>query len=148
MVLLFRLAILLTLFSTAVFADTNVPQSGANPIVFNQTATTDNLVFLMAAAAEHNPGLTVANYGFPKHMWMTKFNHNTNDYFKWNVSLAAGDNYHVWALLNSRAAVPLRLSVDGQTSPLDFTTRNIGWDKLDAGVINIPAGTHILQLAA
>jgi hypothetical protein len=148
MIRLSGVAILLALFLTAAFADTDVPQSGANPFVFDQTATTDNIVFLMAAAAVHNPGLTVANYGFPKHMWMTKFNHNTNDYFKWNVSLATGADYHVWALLNSRAAVPLRLSVDGQTSPLDFTTRKIGWDKLDAGVINIPAGTHILQLAA
>src|SRR5580698_3806363 len=134
----FRIAILMVLFSIAAFADTDVPQSGANPIVFDQTATTDNLVFLMAAAAEHNPGLTVANYGFPKHMWMTKFNHNTNDYFKWNVSLAAGDNYHVWALLNASDAIPLRLSVEGQTATLDITTRTIGWDKLDAGVINIP----------
>jgi hypothetical protein len=147
MIMFVRLAILMALFSIAVFADTDVPQSGANPIVFDQTATTDNLVFLMAAAAEHNSGMTVANYGFPKHMWMTKFNHNTNDYFKWNVSLATGADYHVWALLNSRAAVPLRLSVEGDTPTLDFTTRTIGWDKLDAGVITLPAGTHILKLA-
>ncbi|MDB5049297.1 MAG: hypothetical protein JWO30_2368, partial [Fibrobacteres bacterium] len=80
------------------------------------------------------------------YMWMTNFNDNTNDYFKWNVSLATGAAYHVWALLNSGAAVPLKLSVEGQTATLDFTTRNIGWDKLDAGVINIPAGTSILKL--
>jgi len=148
MIMLFRITILMTLFSIAAFADTDVPQSGANPIVFDQTATTDNLVLLMAAAAEHNSGVANANYGFPKHMWMSKFNSHTNDYFKWNVSLATGADYHVWALLNSRAAIPLRLSVDGQTAALDFTTRTIGWDKLDVGVINIPAGTHILQLAA
>jgi hypothetical protein len=147
-IMLLGVAVLMALFSIAAFADTNVPQSGANPIVFDQTATTDNIVVLMATAAEHNSGMTVANYGFPKHMWMTKFNHNTNDCFKWNVSLATGADYHVWTLLNSQAAVPLRLSVDGQTAALDFSTRPTGWDKLDAGVINIPAGTHILQLAA
>src|SRR5580658_3199277 len=89
----FRIAILMVLFSIAALADTDVPQAGANPIVFDQTATTDNLVFLIAAAAEHNSGMTVADYHFPKHMWMSKFSHNTNDYFKWNVSLATGANY-------------------------------------------------------
>jgi hypothetical protein len=148
MIMLFRIAFLMTLFSSVALADTNVAQAGPNPIVFDQTATTDNIVFLMAAAAEHNSGMTVGNYGSTKHMWMTKFTKTTNDYFKWNVSLATGANYHVWALLNSKVAVPLRLSVQGQTATLDFTTRTIGWDKLDAGVINIPAGEHILQLAA
>jgi hypothetical protein len=143
----FRIAILMVLFSIPALADTDVPQSGPNPIVFDQTATTDNLVFLMAAAAEHNSGVSNANYGFPKHMWITKFSKTTNDYFQWNVSLATGATYHVWALLNSRVAVPLSLSVEGQTATLDFPTRKIGWDKLDAGVINIPAGTHILKLA-
>ncbi len=148
MSMLFRIAILTALFAGGASAATEVPQAGPNPIVFDQTAKTDNLVFLMAAAAEHNAGMSNANYGFPKHMWMTKFNSNTNDHFNWNVSLANGANYHVWALLNSKAAVPLSLSVEGQTTGLDFTTRTIGWDKLDAGVINIPAGTHILNLTA
>src|SRR5260370_19266573 len=121
MSMLFRITILMTVFSIAAFAETDVPQSGANPIVFDQTATTENLFFLMAAAAEHNSGVTNANYGFPKHMWMSKFNNHTNDYFKWNVSLATGADYHVWALLNSKAAVPLRLSVEGETATLDFT---------------------------
>jgi hypothetical protein len=147
MIKLFRITLLMTLFSMAALADTNVAQSGPNPIVFDQTATTDNLVFLMAAAAEHNSGVANANYGFPKHMWMTRFSKTTNDYFQWNVSLATGATYHVWALLNSKVAVPLRLSVQGETATLDFTTRTIGWDKLDAGMINIPAGTHILKLA-
>ena len=147
-IMFFRIAILITLSSVAAFADTDVPQSGDNPIVFDQAATTDNLVFLTAGAAEHNSGIAAGSYGSVKYMWVSKFASHTNDYFKWNVSLATGANYHVWALLNSRAAIPLRLSVEGQTSALDLTTRTIGWDKLDAGVINIPAGAHILQLAA
>ena len=91
--MLSKIASLMTLFSIAAFADTNVPQAGPNPIVFDQTATTDNLVFLMAAAAEHNSGVSNANYGFPKHMWMTKFSKTTNDYFQWNVSVATGATY-------------------------------------------------------
>ncbi len=144
--MLLRISILTVLFSMAAFADTDVPQAGPNPIVFDQTATTDNLVQLMAGGSDHNSGITTATFGNLKHMWVTGFNDNVNDYLRWNVSLAAGATYHVWALLNSGAAVPLRLSVAGQTATLDFTTRAIGWDKVDAGVINIPAGTHVLQL--
>jgi len=144
--MLSRTTILMSLFSMTAFADTVIPQSGANPIVFDQTAQTDNLVFLMAGGAEHNSGLAAGDYGPLKHMWITNFDDNVNDYFKWNISLPTGANYRVWALLNSGVAVPLRLSVEGQTATLDFTTRTIGWDKLDAGVINIPAGTHILKL--
>ena len=35
----------------AAFADTDVPQAGANPIVFDQTAQTDNLIVLTAGEA-------------------------------------------------------------------------------------------------
>ncbi|MDB5048442.1 MAG: hypothetical protein JWO30_1513, partial [Fibrobacteres bacterium] len=103
-----RFCILTALATVTAFADTDVPQAGPNPIVFDQTATTDNLVFLTAGAAAHNSGMSVGDYGPVKYMWMTNFNDNTNDYFKWNVSLATGAAYHVWALLNSGAAVPLK----------------------------------------
>jgi hypothetical protein len=144
--LLLRISILTALLSMTAFADTDVPQAGPNPIVFDQTAQTDNLIVLTAGAADHNSGMAAGDYGSVKYMWVSNFNDNVNDYFKWNVSLATGGDYHVWAMLSSGTAVPLKLSVDGQTAALNFTTRNIGWDKLDAGVINIPAGTHILTL--
>jgi hypothetical protein len=126
-------------------AQTVVPQAGPNPIVFNQTATTDNMIPLMAAAAEHTSDMTVMNLGFPKHFWMTNFT-NVNDYFKWNVSLAAGADYHIWALLNTGAAVPLEFTIEGTSTKLDKTTRAIGWDKLDCGTIAIPTGTSKLVL--
>jgi hypothetical protein len=135
----------LFLFSTAAVAQTVVPQAGANPIVFNQTATTDNMIPLMAAAAEHTSDMTVMNLGFPKHFWMQNFA-NVNDYFKWNVSLAAGADYHIWALLNGSGAVPLEFTIEGTATKLDKTTRAIGWDKLDCGTIAIPTGTSKLVL--
>lgn len=133
-------------FQVLVYADTDVPQSGANPIVFDQTATTDNLIQLMAAGSQHNSGLSVTNYGSPKHFWVNNFDDNTNDYLKWTVSLAAGATYHVWALLNTGTVVPLRLTVEGTSNTLDKSTRNIGWDKLDMGTIDIPTGTSTLKL--
>jgi hypothetical protein len=43
-----RIWILTAMLSAGASADTVIPQAGANPIVFDQTAQTDNLVFLMA----------------------------------------------------------------------------------------------------
>jgi hypothetical protein len=45
--------------------DTDVPQFAPNPVVFDQTATNDNLVVLMAAASQHNSGLTWLCNGHP-----------------------------------------------------------------------------------
>ena len=125
------------------------PQATPNPIVFDQTATNDNLFVLMAAASEYSSDLTFFQNGpsaYPKHFWINNWSNGTNDFFKWNVALTAGALYHVYAKLSAGAAVPLQLSIAGTNTVLDFTTRNIGWDKLDCGTINIPSGTNQLVL--
>ena len=130
-------------------AETNVTQFAPNPVVFDQAATNDNLVVLMAAASEHNSGLTLLYSGpsvYPKHFWFNNWSHATNDYMKWNVALATGAVYHVYAKLSASANVPLRLSIAGANKVLNFTTRSIGWDQLDAGTIGIPSGTSQLVL--
>jgi len=126
----------------------HAPQTSPNPIGFDQTATSDNLVVLMAAASEYSEGLNLLYSGasvYPKHFWFNNFN-SANQFMKWNVSLATGAPYHVYAKLSSGANVPLKLSVEGTANVLPFTTRNIGWDNLDAGVFNIPSGTSRLVL--
>ena len=125
------------------YADTKVPQSGENPIVFNQTATIDNIITLMAAGSEHNSGLKVRK-AYPKHYYVLNFDDNTNDYLRWTVSLKSGADYHVWALLNSGSYVPLKLRVEGTNNVITISTQNIGWDKLDMGTITIPSGTSTL----
>lgn len=123
-----------------------LPQSGDNPVVFNQTLTTDNLVVLMAAAAEHPS--SVATYtaeGSPyKHFWLTGFGQGSGDYLRWNIQLPTAATYRVRILYNSGGAIPFTLS-DGSSS-LSFTTNGIGWDKADLGVISLPAGVSALQL--
>ncbi|MCX6873874.1 MAG: Ig-like domain-containing protein [Verrucomicrobia bacterium] len=126
----------------------HAPQTSPDPIVFDQTATSDNLVVLMAAASEYSEGLNLLYAGasvYPKHFWFNNFN-SANPFMKWNVALATGAPYHVYAKLSSGANVPLKLSVVGTANVLSFTTRAIGWDKLDAGIINIPSGTSRLVL--
>jgi hypothetical protein len=125
------------------------PQAAPDPIVFDQTATNDNLVVLMAAASEYSSPLTLLYSGpsvYPKHFWFNNWNHGTNDFMKWNVALATGAVYHVYAKLSASANVPLRLAVAGTTNTLTCSTRNIGWDKLDCGLFPIPAGTNQLVL--
>lgn len=132
-------------FPLSTLADTNVSQAGANPIIFNQTANSDNIVYLMAAGSEHNSGLTVRK-AYPKHYYVTNFDDNTNDYFKWTVNLNSGANYSVWALLNSGVSIPLKLTVEGTSYALTKSTQAIGWDKFDMGSIYIPAGKSTLKL--
>lgn len=145
-----RLFPMVTLLAAgALRADTDVAQSGPDPIRFDQTATTDNLVVLMAAGAQHNSGLTLYRSGsgnYPKHFWINNWNDNTNDYFKWHVSLANAGDYRVYAKLSSGVVAPLKLSVEGTAETLSFSTRNIGWDRLDAGVISLPVGASKLVL--
>jgi hypothetical protein len=140
------LASFIPMFSSVANADTNIPQAGANPIVFNQTATTDNLIYLMAAGSEHNSSLTIDNYGAPKHAWVNNFFGRTTDYMQWTVNLPAAAVYHVDMLLSNNTNTPLRLSVVSTGATLNFTTNNFGWDKLDAGTISLPAGTSTIKL--
>lgn len=125
-----------------------IPQAAPNPMVFDQTATNDNLVVLMAAAAEYSDSLTLFNSGpsvYPAHFWFNNFN-TTNQSLKWTVSLATGAVYYVYAKLSAGAVLPLQLSLAGSNTALNFTTRNIGWDKLDCGTIPLPGGTSQLVL--
>jgi hypothetical protein len=125
------------------------PQASPIPLVFDQTATNDNLVVLMAAASEYSSDLTLYQDGpsaYPKHFWINNWSNGTNDYFKWNVALATGAVYHVYAKLSAGAVVPVQLSITGTNTVLNFNTRSIGWDKLDCGTISIPGGTNQLVL--
>ncbi|MDO6693130.1 DUF5010 C-terminal domain-containing protein [Aliiglaciecola sp. 3_MG-2023] len=133
------------LFPLSVVADTNIAQSGDNPIVVDQSAETDNIVYLMAAGSEHNSGLSVRK-AYPKHYYVTNFDDNTNDYMQWTVNVPTAALYSVRALLNTTANVPLRFSVEGTFISLNATTKDIGWDRFEMGNIYLPAGTHTLKL--
>ena len=143
LILIFSLMITTMINPQIAHADTTIPQAGANPIVFNQTATTDNIQYLMAAGSEHNSSLTLNAVEDPKHGYVNNFGkRNANDYLKWSVSLQTGGQYHVWALMNTGLVIPFKLSVG--SNELNFSSTGIGWEKVDCGVINIPSGTNTL----
>lgn len=123
-----------------------VEQSGENPIVFDQVATTDNLVVLMAAGAAHNEELTVVNPNQPpKHFYINNFD-DTDDVFEWTVALDAAADYHVDGYLSAAEGETFRLSVVETGETLDYSTAISGWEKHEAGIISLPAGTSTLRL--
>jgi hypothetical protein len=126
-----------------------VPQADPNPIVVDQAAVRDNRVVLMAAASEHNPALSLIYSGpsyYPKHYWFNNWTNSATDYMKWSLSVPTGAVYHVYAKLSASTEVPLSLKVEGAGTELIFTTRNFGWDHLDAGTIFLPSGTNQVVL--
>jgi len=130
-------------------AEPVVTQSGPDPIAITPGQAMDDLVVLMAAASEHNENLATDMAGasyYPKHFWIGNWDDDTADFMKWRISLAEEDDYRVFAKLSSGAVIPLTLKVEGSGNPLTFSTRSIGWDRLDAGVIRIPAGISKLAL--
>ncbi|MGJ8634997.1 MAG: LamG-like jellyroll fold domain-containing protein, partial [Luteolibacter sp.] len=122
-----------------------VTQSGDNPIVFDQTATTDNVVVLMAGGSEHNDGLTIRSAGTLKHLWIQDFD-DTSDYMQWTIYLDAAADYHVDALLSANSGETFNVSVVETGASLDFSKDSGGWTKQDAGIISLPAGTSTLKL--
>ncbi|CAA6691324.1 MULTISPECIES: LamG-like jellyroll fold domain-containing protein [unclassified Lentimonas] len=126
-------------------ATAQVAQSGDNPIVFDQTATTDNVVVLMAGGSEHNDELTVRSAGTLKHLWIQDFD-DTSDYMQWTISLDTTADYHVDALLSANAGETFNLSVVETGETLDFSKDTGGWTKQAAGIISLPAGTSTLRL--
>jgi hypothetical protein len=70
---------------SAADAATVVPQAGDNPVVINQTATTDNITVLMAAAAERLSDMAVVGGDSRKNWWVDSFE-TSLDYLAWTAS--------------------------------------------------------------
>jgi len=126
-------------------AQSAVTQYGPNPIVFDQTSTTDNIQYLIAAAAEHTSDLTLYNNDFPKHWWFTNFGATSTDYLKWYISVPTGANYHVLAVIQDNAGQGYRLT-ESSGAALNFSMNDGNWDHHDVGVIALPAGNSNLTL--
>ena len=123
-----------------------IPQSGPDPLPVGQAAHIDNVSYLLAAAAERSPGLTVLYPdAFPKHFWIDNFD-NEEQYLQWRVDAGAGGDFHVTALLSATKGETFRLEQAGSGASTDFTKAIDGWARQDAGIIRLPAGTSTLRL--
>lgn len=140
----YRLLIVIFLTSLNYAHAAVIPQSGADPIVFDQNATTDNITYLMASGAQRPDTTSVQSYGNPKHAWLKSF--DSSEYVQWNVEAAASADYRVTMLLKTfSAAQSFKLEVVGG-SAINFTIAESGWQREHVGVINVPAGLQTLKL--
>jgi hypothetical protein len=123
-----------------------VPQSGPNPLPVGVAADVDNVSYLLAAAAERSPGLTVLYPDeFPKHFWINNFD-STDDYLLWHVDAAGGGEFRVTALMSASGGETFRLEQPEGGTATEFAKDIDGWARQEAGVIRLPAGTSTLRL--
>ncbi len=93
----------------AASAATVVPQAGTNPVVINQTATTDNITVLMAAAAERLSDMQVMGGDSRKNWWVDTFQ-TSSDYLAWTVSAASAGTYQATILAATNAGEQFNFS--------------------------------------
>ena len=74
--------------ASSAFAASVIPQSGADPVVINQAATTDNVTVLMATAAQYLSDMQVVGGDSRKNFYVDNFL-TSSDYLAWTVSAAA-----------------------------------------------------------
>src|ERR1700733_2563180 len=127
------------------FAASVIPQSGADPVVINQAATTDNVTVLMATAAQHLSDMQVVGGDSRKNFYVDNFL-TSSDYLAWTVSVTAGDTYQVTALVNTSAGEQLTVAIQGTSSSSTFTAP-AGWNRVSAGTLTLPTGTSTILLS-
>ncbi|MEV4511672.1 hypothetical protein AB0K00_22175 [Dactylosporangium sp. NPDC049525] len=126
-------------------AAATVAQVGPNPIVITPGTGSDDLVVLMASAAERTSTITVHNEGdVAKNLHVEHFT-TAADYLAWTVSVPAAASYRFAVLVNASAGQQFRLAVRGTSTAVPFTTAG-GWLKIDVGALALPAGASTVEL--
>ena len=103
-------------------------------------------VSLTAGSAVMSPGLTVLYPGDVKNFWVNNFNTATSS-LTWTVHSTATTEFRADVLESTTDAVPFVLTNDVSGDSTTATSQAIGWNKLDLGVLTIPAGTSHLTLS-
>ena len=124
-------------------ATTAVPQAGADPVVIDQTATTDNVTVLLATAAAMLSDMQVQGGDSRKNFYVDNFL-TTSDYLAWTVSVASGAAYQLSLLVDTDNGEEFTLSVSGGSS-VTFTAPS-GWNRVAAGTLTLPTGTSTITL--
>lgn len=124
----------------------SVPHSGPTPLPVGEQSSIDDVSYLMAAAAERSPDLTVLYPdAFPKHFWIDNFD-SLDDYLQWQVDAGDGSDFHVTALLSASSGESFQLQQPETGTAHNFTKSIDGWTRQDVGVIQLPTGVSTLKL--
>ncbi|MEY9938969.1 alpha-L-fucosidase [Streptacidiphilus sp. MAP5-3] len=126
------------------FAASGVAQAGADPVVIDQTATTDNVTVLLATAAGRMPDMSVQGGDTRKNFYIDNFL-TSSDYLTWDVQVAAGASYQASLLVDTDAGETFTLSVDGTSSSVTFTAP-AGWNRVLVGDLALPTGSSTIRL--
>lgn len=126
-------------------AAATIAQVGPNPIVITPGTGSDDLVVLMASAAERTSTINVWGNGDPAKNFHVQNFTATSDYLAWTVSVPAAASYRFAALLNASSGQQFTLTVRGRSTSVSFTTAG-GWLKIDAGSLALPAGASTIEL--
>ena len=125
------------------------PQVGQVPLVVDQTKTTDNLTVLMAASGALSDGINITTYGGAKAGYVSGLN-QTSEYIEWDISLSVAADYRIYGMVSGNGSAQA-MSVSVGNSSLSFSTGAHsdfnGWDKVDAGVLSLPAGQSTIRVA-
>ncbi|MEX2961120.1 alpha-L-fucosidase [Microbulbifer sp. TYP-18] len=138
-----QLFVLIAIFCSSNVSGVEIPQAGTNPIVIDQLKTTDNVTYLMAAAAARPDTTSVQSYGQPKHAWLQSV--DNTEYLDWTIQTGNGENFHVTTLVSASAGESFKLEILGTSNSLSYTLTSAGWQRHDSGTIYIPAGTNTLR---
>ncbi len=138
------LVLVVQLQTMAQTRDFIMSQNGGKPIVFERPpACYCGINYLMASAAEHNALIDIKTRagGWRK----------ASDYYGWTVSVPRAATYHATVLITgfchgANLTTHYKLTIEGVAKSLDFDQQHDGWDRIDAGTILIPAGTHKLKV--
>lgn len=111
----------------------------------------DNMTYLMGGVALKSEGLTVANYGQPKHSYVEKFTKKGQS-LQWSVFVPNdGDGeYRISALIKANKGQKFKIELitsNKSISSINFNTTNNDWEKIDTGVLKLPKGTSTIKFS-
>jgi len=122
-----------------------------NAILVDYKNDIDNITYLIGGSARKSFGLSLADYGQPKHSYVEGFN-KVDQNLEWDINVpneGAGE-YRISSLIkaNKDQNFKIELISNNKTiSSISFNAISNDWDKLDAGVIELPNGISTLKFS-
>lgn len=125
-------------------------QHGENPYILRPEREIDNLETLTAGAAAKNKEIGMFTAGTAKYFWTQNFGARQADYLEWTVQsdLQETSDYFAWFVINATTGTKFRLTVtqDNTTTMTEYTKEANGFETVEFGTIQIPAGVSQIRL--
>lgn len=124
----------------------DVPQAGPDPVPLTSGTGGDaDLAVLMGTAAARTDGITAYSNGDIAKNWYVQNFTAPSARLSWNVSAPSAGGFRVTALINATAGQQFAVTVRATGAFVTLTAPG-GWQRVDAGVLSLPAGASTLDL--